>query len=583
MNYIELKTLIKHHNRLYYDLSNPEISDENYDKIYSLLEETEANQGYKTSDSPTLKVGGVAGKVKHPYQLYSLQKVYEINDIDASFDICTPKIDGTNLTCVYYNGKLKVALTRGDGEFGEDVSHLASYIKGIPETIKTTRSIVAINGECVTEHKNVDNFRNYVSGAIGLKDPNEFKTRAIMFIAHDFLGINEDYLNKLKLATQFGFYTVLDSMCDKFPQDGLVYRINSNRKSVSLGYTSKYPKFAVALKEREHLTAITTLQDVVWVVGRTGTVNPIGQVSPVIIDGATISRVTLHNLEYIESHDLGLGDLIQLERAGGVIPKFNRVLQHSENNLKIKQSHAEVYLNTKLRKDGPKLYVTENSQASTFKLLEHFVKIMDIKGLGPASLKSMGLIHPIDLFKKDNNWSSLGANGKKIIDQLEVAKHKPYAVVLAALGIPGIGKNTAKTIVQYIPSFNRLKTIEDTHIKGIGPKTIAKIVAWLDINYDWVTTLPLRLEVDQSEILDFNDFYEDKVVCITGTLDISRTELTELLNKKGIAVKNSVTKDCVALIYDGKAVGSKYNKAVQNGIKIINYWDNKTKILNGYI
>ena len=576
MTYEELKELVAHHCHLYYDVNRPELSDTEFDQLYDKLVKVETSQGWRDSDSPTVRVGGVAGKVRHPYKLYSLRKVYDEEEIEDKFIVETPKMDGANLTIIYKNGKPSMALTRGNGEFGEDVSHLLPGILGIPEYIAGD---VAVNGECVTDN-DVDNFRNYVSGALGLLDLEEFRSRNIRFIAHELLGVTMNYTNKMKILSGSLFHTVFDEeLCSKYPQDGLVYRIDDWKECERLGYTSKYPRFAVALKEKESLTATTTLQDVIWVVGRTGTVNPTGIVDPVELDGATVSRVTLHNIEFIESHDLGLGDLIQIERAGGVIPKFNRVLQHSQHNLKIKQRHAEESIGHALRKVGPKLFVTDASQHSTSKLLEHFIKTLEIKGLGPASVSKMGLLHPIDLFD-NQDWSILGANGEKVVAEIERSKTKPYELVLASLGIPGVGKRASKLIVKHIPSFDRLREIETVQIHGIGPKTVENLLVWLDTNEEWVYGLPLQLEQNQS--IDFeSDSSEVRKICITGKIDMTRNELAEMLEGKGFKVTNTVTKDCYALITAGDTSSSKYKKADTSGIKIVDYWENRTEVLNG--
>jgi DNA ligase (NAD+) len=576
MTYEELKELVIHHCHMYYDVNRPDISDSEFDQLYDKLLKIELNQGWHDADSPTIRVGGTAGKVRHPHKLYSLRKVYDEEEIEDKFIVETPKMDGANLTIIYKNGKPSMALTRGNGEFGEDVSHLIPGILGIPEL---TAGDFSVNGECVTDNE-VDNFRNYVSGALGLLDLEEFRSRNIRFIAHELLGVTMNYTNKMKVLSGSLFHTVFDEeLCSKYPQDGLVYRIDDWKECERLGYTSKYPRFAVALKERESLTAITTLQNVVWVVGRTGTVNPTGIVDPVELDGATVSRVTLHNIEFIESHDLGLGDLIQIERAGGVIPKFNRVLQHSQHNLKIKQRHAEEAVGYALRKVGPKLFVTDASQHSTDKLLEHFIKTLDIKGLGPASVSKMQLKHPVDIYQKQD-WSMLGVNGEKVLVEIERSKTKPYELVLASLGIPGVGKRASKLIVKHIPSFDRLREIEMIQIHGIGPKTIENLLSWLDTNEEWVYTLPLRLEQNQSIDLG-NNSGEVKKICITGKLDMTRNELAEILESKGFKVSNTVTKDCYALITAGDTSSSKYKKAESTGITVIDYWENRTKLLNG--
>ena len=178
MNYQQLKNYVLDHSHKYYDLSTPRFSDAEWDNAYEQLEKMETAQGWRDSDSPTLKVGGAAGKIRHPYALYSLRKVYEKSEIESFMDVRTPKIDGTNLTLIYKNGKLHLALTRGNGDRGDDVTSLAAEISNIPDKISTDHAQIVINGECVTDN-DVDNFRNYVSGALGLKSPFEFRQRNI--------------------------------------------------------------------------------------------------------------------------------------------------------------------------------------------------------------------------------------------------------------------------------------------------------------------------------------------------------------------------------------------------------------------
>lgn len=578
MKYEELIDLILHHNHLYYDLGNPKISDEEWDELYDLLVSIEKKQGWAAHNSPSLRVGGVAGKVKHPVKLYSLRKVYDLKDVDEGFDVETPKIDGTNLTLVYIEGRLTLGLTRGDGEFGDDVTHLAEIIDNVPKKIIGEQGLFVVTGECVTDNE-VVNFRNYVSGALGLKSAKEFKTRNIKFIAHDVLNYALNYKTKMDLLAHEGFWTVMQKhVTEKYPKDGLVYRINDFRKSRDLGYTSKYPRFAVALKPREKLTAATMLKEVLWEVGRTGTVNPVGLIEPVILEDATISRVTFHNMQFILDNDIGLGDILEIERAGGVIPKVVRVLEHATHNQKVTKEDAERAIGGDTYFKGPKLYVSDSEAHGTVKLLHHFIKTLGIKGLGPQSVEKLGLTHPVDLYS-EQPWHLLGANGVKVEQEIEKSKTKPYKLVLAALGIDGVGKSTAERIIDVIPRFDRLREIEITEVDKIGPVTKEKILAWLDINEEWVLTLPLMLNQDNSIITDAKPGGK---VCISGKLDMKKAELAEELEKHGYTVIDSVTKDCYALISGDKS-SSKTEKAIKYGVKVIDYWENKETILQGLL
>jgi DNA ligase (NAD+) len=578
MTYKELKELILKHSHLYYDLYAPEISDAEWDRLYNTLDVMERTQGWKDYDSPTAKVGGTPGKVHHPYRLYSLKKVYSKDEIDTSFNIATPKIDGTNLTLVYKRRRLALALTRGNGEMGDNVVHLAKHIINIPRTLNTEYDLVVINGECATDKK-VENYRNYVSGALGLKNEIEFIDREIIFIAHDWLGIDLDYIPRMTILKNMGFETVLEEKAWSYPSDGVVYRVNSHHQSNQLGYTAKYPRFAVALKERELETVITSLQDVEWNIGRTGTVNPTAIITPVVIDGATISRLTLHNLGIIEEHNLGLGDLIEIERAGGVIPKFLRVAEYSKHNIKITKDHAEKAIGCKTIREGPKLVLIDKTAVNNTKNLEHFIKVMDIKGLGLASINKLSLENPKDIYS-NVDWSILGANGAKIEEEIDRSKKKPYEQVLAALGIPGVGKVAATAIVQKIPAFRNLREIETADIKGIGPATKRSIITWLELNEDWVLDLPLQLE-KALHIEDVLQTKSTKKVCITGKMDMTRNQLSEILANNGFIVTSGVSKDCYALISGGDSTSSKYKKAVELGVQVIDYWSYRTNVVNG--
>ena len=576
MNYKELKQTILQHNKAYYDLSAPTISDAEYDKLYDNLEAMEIAQGWCDHDSPTTKVGGTPGKVNHPYKLYSLRKVYEENEIDGFMTIKLPKIDGANLSLIYRNGKLRMALTRGNGELGTDVSHLAGKLLGVPQSIETELEEVVINGECVTEN-DVENYRNYVSGALGLDSAIEFAERNIKFIAHDWLGQKLNYTTRMRIVKNMGFHTVMDDASWEYPQDGVVFRTDSWEQEQQLGWTSKYPKFAVALKEREADTAITTLLGVEWTIGRTGTVNPTGIIEPVFLDDAKLSRVTLHNIGIIEEHNLGLGDQIEIERAGGVIPKFLRVIEHSLHEQKITKLTAERAIGHSTRRDGPRLIVADKNNINSTKVLEHFIKTLEIKGLGPASVKKMGLTHPVDLFDHPD-WDKLGANGSKVEAEIERTKTKPYDLVLASLGIPGVGKRAAKLIVTKVPAFRNLRDVETTYIKGVGPSTIESILAWLDDNEDWALQLPLQLEqnVQVEEMVGT----PKRKVCITGKLDMTRNDLAAILEGKGFQVTSTVTKDCYALVA-GDTSSSKYKKAMTIGITVVDYWSSKKEVLSG--
>jgi DNA ligase (NAD+) len=567
-DYKSLLETVKYHAALYYDNNKPVLSDREYDGLYDKLSLMEERQGWADSSSPTMRVGGAKGKVKHPYPLYSLKKVYDSAEIDSAFIVSTIKIDGSNLSITYNkDGSLRHVLTRGDGEFGENVTHLVSAIAGIPTTIEATGSVITVTGEAVTDRENVTNFRNFVSGSLGVNKVKDIEDRQLKFIAHDVLGIAKKYTTRMGYAESLGFLSPFNTDCTVYPSDGVVYRVDDYAKETNLGYTSKYPRFAVALKERGSLTAVTTLQNIVWSIGRSGVVTPVAVVEPVVIDDATISRVILHNIEYIENHDLGPGDQIMIERQ--ITPQFVKVLSKS-SFARFSVKDAEQQLSMTLTRQGPKLYA---SASDSKKLVEYFVKQLGVKGLGPRSIDKLDITHPSDLFDELVDWDLLGKNGSKVL--YELGRPKPYETVLASLGIPGVGKATAKTISQKITSFDRLREIEYESIKGIGPKTVDSILAWLDVNEDWVSKLPYELEKQPER------FEEDLIkIAISGKLDMTKNDLRDHLKEYGVVVKEGVTKDLDFLISSGEKT-SKTEKAVQYGVPVIDYWKNKSSILKG--
>lgn len=565
MDYKSLKKIVIHHDKLYYDEGNPLLTDAEYDGLFDQLVEMEKLQNWKDPDSPTIRLNVTRGKVKHPHRLYSLSKVYDAQEIDSRFTVETPKLDGVNLSVTYKDNALLLVLTRGDGEKGESVSHLCKVIRGIPN--KVSESEITVVGEVVTDNKNIDNFRNYVAGALGLKSAVDAKEKNLRFIAHDVLGVELKYTDRMALAQRLGFTTVLcDIDFSRYPQDGRVFRTDSLALEKELGHTSKHPRFAVALKQKEHYSAATTLQDIVWAVGRSGVVTPVGILDPVVLDGATVSRVVLHNIEFIEQQNLGRGDQILIERR--ITPQFVRVLE-SSGYPRFTQDDVVRSLECDVYRKGPKLYVAEQD---AYRQVQYFVKTLDIKGLGPRNIEKMDITHPLDLFGR-NDWYILGKVGDNIQDEL--SRPKDYASVLAALGIPGVGKNTAKLIVSHIPRFEDLKTISSKPIKGIGPKTIENIVTWLEVNEDWVYQLPYNLEGQETE-----ETFDNRKICISGKLDMTKGQLTEHLTKHGIVVVDSLTKDCYALISSGEE-STKTKRAEKYGIPVINYWNNRAQILKG--
>lgn len=567
MDYQSLKKIVLYHDKLYYDLGKPVLEDSEYDGLFDQLVELEKLQGWKDPDSPTVRITASTGKVKHPWRLYSLKKVYERSDVDSQFTVELPKLDGVNLSITYVKGSLNTMLTRGDGEYGESVMHLSRVISGVPVTVKDDYTYV---GEVVTDNANVENFRNYVAGALGLKSAKEAESRNLRFIVHDILGCEDSFLNRMEIARKNGFDTVDLGDYSAYPQDGIVFRSNSYELEQSLGYTAKYPRFAIALKKKEHFSSVTYLKDIQWAVGRSGVVTPVGIVEPVILDSATVSRVILHNIDFVEQNGLRRGDMILIERR--ITPQFVKVVEHS-NYEPFTIADAKAALNMDVYRKGPKLYVNEDTG---YRLVEYFVKAVGIKGLGEASIKKLDIQHPSELFGR-TDWELLGRNGLKIKEEL--SRPKDYATILGSLGIPNVGKNTARLIVDNIPKFEDLREIANIPIKGIGPSTVESILAWIDVNEDWVLELPYPLEDEGQVKVDTTEF---RKIAISGKLDMTKKELASHMSRHGFVLSETVTKDCYALISSGEE-STKTKQAARYGVPVYNYWNNRAAILKGII
>jgi DNA ligase (NAD+) len=294
----------------YYD-GNPVISDAEFDTLADEI-------GY------TPVGASVQDGVEHTTRLFSLQKIYEGEDVPPiTGDVIeTPKLDGAAVSLTYFDGNLVMILTRGDGIRGQDISHL---IPAFPATksIKTKLRILQVTGEVVAP-KTIPNARNYAAGALNLKDVAEFKTRYLTFVAYGvapYLG-NTFYEDMWYLEGN-DFITVFGKGLDIFPQDGKVFRLNNNEKYDKLGSTSQHPKGAYALKTRQ-AGVVTKLLDVIWQVGKSGAVSPVAILEPILIGEATIARATLHNMKYIDELGLEIGCSVEVIRSGEIIPRVVR-------------------------------------------------------------------------------------------------------------------------------------------------------------------------------------------------------------------------------------------------------------------
>lgn len=295
--------------KAYYD-GNPILDDHVFDRLSDLI-------GYS-------KVGHKSGNVKHAYRMWSLQKVFEGEDsppFQETDVIKTVKLDGAAISVLYVNGYYTLAITRGDGIAGLDITE--KIRKFVPDywPIMYNIPICQISMEVVAP-SHIPNARNYASGALNLKSLEEFNSRELKCVAYDLQPTLHNYETTMKFLVLHGFNTVTQDWTG-YPSDGYVVRINDNKKYESMGFTNHHPRGSYALKTRKK-GEITTIKDVVWQVGKTGRVTPVAILEPVEIGGATVTKATLNNLGFIEQLDIDIGDKVEVIRSGEIIPMIVR-------------------------------------------------------------------------------------------------------------------------------------------------------------------------------------------------------------------------------------------------------------------
>ena len=295
-----------------YAEGDPQLPDDVYDR---LVENTALEE----------QVGHAMVDVRyyHPFPMYSLQKVFVGEDEEPNWEsnqptIMTAKLDGAAVSITYVDGIFHQALTRGDGRAGLDITDKIKSL--VPNTI-WSKGVKQITGEIVAP-KTIPNARNYASGALNLKDLEEFKSRNLTFVAYGLQpAIGAEWTEDMNLVSGMGFNAVTKSDYREFPQDGKVVRVDSNIYFEKLGYTSHHPRGSFALKTRQ-AGVVTRLLDVEWNVGKSGAVSPVAILEPCIIGEATVSRATLHNQAYIEALELEIGCSVEVIRSGEIIPRI---------------------------------------------------------------------------------------------------------------------------------------------------------------------------------------------------------------------------------------------------------------------
>ena len=550
----QLRAELHRHNYNYYVLNAPEISDKEFDDMMRALQDLEKEYPeYRDENSPTMRVGSDLNKnftqVAHKYPMLSLGNTYsesEVTDfyervkkaLNEDFEICCElKYDGTSISLTYEDGKLVRAVTRGDGEKGDDVTDNVKTIRTIPLVLHGNYpQSFEIRGEIlmpwvVFEELNREkeareeplfaNPRNAASGTLKLQNSAIVASRKLDAYLYYLLGEDlpgDGHYENLQMAAGWGFkiseymrkarsldevfeyIRYWDTERKNLPvaTDGIVLKVNSLQQQRNLGFTAKSPRWAIAYKFQAE-RALTRLNKVTYQVGRTGAVTPVANLDPVQLSGTIVKRASLHNADIIEGLDLHIGDMVYVEKGGEIIPKITGVDKEARGMLlgeKVRFiSHCPECGSKLIRYEGEAAHYCPNETACPPQIkgkIEHFIsrRAMDIDGLGPETVDMFyqrGLIkNAADLYllQADDikNLERMGdKSAENIIKGIEASKQVPFERVLFALGIRFVGETVAKKIAR---SFNNIEELENAdfeklvNIDEIGEKIAQSILAY---------------------------------------------------------------------------------------------------------
>lgn len=633
-----LVDLINEYAYNYYVLEKPIVSDYDYDVLYDELVALESETKIILPSSPTQRVGGEVldgfKKVVHPVKLYSLNKCNDtdgikkfISDVES---VCGRqkftveyKFDGLRIIAHYKNGLLVEASTRGNGTVGEDVTEQVKTIKSVPLEIKYKGELY-VAGEGIITISNLEkynktateklkNARNAVAGAIRNLDPKVTAGRNLDVVFYDIISIEDDslvksqqqvkqFLEDNKFLTGKLFEVVesaeqieeiakkIDAVKSKLDIliDGLVIKLDSVKNREEMGFTAKFPKWAIAYKfEPQELTSV--LKHVEWAVGRTGKVTPTAIIEPVELAGATVTRATLNNYDDILRKGVMLNSLVFVRRSNEVIPEILGLAQKLENSQAIEKPTICPCCGGDLSQVGPNLFCTNNiCPEKVVSKLTYFASrnCMNIEGLSDKIISLLfetGKIKTAsDLYRLNySDFEGLeGFKDKKITNilfSIENSKKCEFANFIDAISIDGVGEKTSKDLAKKFLTLENLKssTVEELlEVKDIGEVIAQNIYNFFrtDSNLTEIDAL-LKLgvcikELEQKQI-DKSNFFFNKKVVLTGSLEnYKRNEAAKIIEDLGGSVAGSVSKN-TDIVLAGADAGSKLQKATQLGIQII--------------
>ena len=630
----QLENLIEEYANAYYNKNESLISDFEYDKLVE-----ELNALYKKHGITPTKVGANPiskfSKVQHKVPMLSLENSYNIEDIvkwiesscdNEIIDIeIEPKIDGLSISCIYKDGKLVQAITRGNGTIGEDVTENVMQIRNIPLQLKEPISI-EVRGEVYMTREDFDkvneqrvnegedpyaNPRNLASGTLRQLDANVVKERGLHVLFYYIVGNGtptqlEDIfmMHRLGLPTMDKYRYIVKSNDLQnmeiainaikakdygFDIDGAVLKVNDKKYWESLGNRANSPRWAIAYKYPTD-SVVTTLEEIDWTIGRTGILTPVACFKPVTIGGTIVSYASLHNAEMVQKMDLKLNDRIIVKKAAEIIPQVVSVITEARtgNEKDIEIPELCPYCDNKVLEIDPFIGCSdpEHCVGCRIEQLKYFASrdIMNIRGLGDAAAASivyyiMNNEDNLDVlygsFIKDIGFRTLSdalgrKNAEKLIEEIDNSKNQPFNRVLSGLQIPFIGRRMSKTLANHYGSIDKIKdAVMDgsiVNVEGIGDEMLNYMRKWFENkrNLKLIENLRPYLNMESEVKVSKSNKLDGLNFVVTGSIPgHTRESIKELIESHGGHVTDSVSSKTDWLILGENGSKSKMDKVKQ--------------------
>ncbi len=649
-----LRERIRHHEYLYYVLDTPELFDAEFDALMNELKRIEAAYPELiTPDSPTQRVGGKPRegfvKAKHSSPMLSLDNAYSeeelrdwerrVHELSGRTDLeymCELKLDGMSLALIYKDGRLERGITRGDGTVGEDVTLNVRTVRSIPLTVAKEKLKKAgipadfeTRGEMLmplaafrklNEEREKQglavfaNPRNFTAGTVRQLEPSITAQRRMDYFAYMLLQDGRTYFDRQsktmdaleaagfkvnpnrKLVKNLGevwkFIQLWESKRESLPYeiDGIVIKVDLTSWQRELGFTGKAPRWAIAYKFAAR-GAVTQIQDIVPQVGRTGKLTPVAWLKPVPIGGTTVSRATLHNMDFIDQLDVRIGDWVEVERGGDVIPKVVKVVEDDAHPRGEKHfvmpEHCPVCGGNVVRTPGEADHrcVNANCPAKLQGTILHFASrhVMDIDGLGEALVNQLaehGLVKNVaDLYRiTKDDLLKLERMGEKsadnVLKEIAASKQLPLERVVYGLGIRFVGERTAQFLAEHFGSLDAIMNAsaeELEEVNEVGPRIAESIVEFFadEHNRKLVNDLRKAGLTFAGQKKEKGTKLAGKTFVLTGTLERhTRDEAKQMIEDAGGRVSGSVSKK-TDYVVAGSDAGSKLDKARELGVNVI--------------